>query len=195
MSRIATIVEGHGDVAALPILLRRIAAHLGTAVDIPRPIRVKRQQILKAGELERAVELAALRAKASKRILILLDADQDCPKNLAPKLLHRATVVRPDNAIRVVLPKTEYEAWFLAAADSIAGQRGIDSGATAPAQPESIRNAKGWLSKRMPPGRPYSETLDQPALTAAFDLKAARAAPSFEKLWRDVVWLLEWQPR
>ena len=48
-------------VEAVPILLRRIAARVapGFAVQFHRPIRVKRQQVLKAGELERAVELAA----------------------------------------------------------------------------------------------------------------------------------------
>ena len=34
----------------------------------------------------------------------------------------------------------------------------------------------------MPGQQPYSETLDQPALTAILDLDAARAAPSFDKL-------------
>ena len=80
--------------------------------------------------------------------------------------------------------------WFLAATASIAGQHGIDSSAAAPPDAESIRNAKGWLSKQMPPGRPYRPTLLQSSLTAILDLDAARAAPSFEKLWRDVISLL-----
>lgn len=89
-----------------------------------------------------------------------------------------------------MLAKTEYEAWFLAAANSVAGRQDIDPGAVPPDQPESIRNAKGWLTRRMPPGRSYQETLDQPALTAIFDLQAAKRAPSFDKLWRDVATLL-----
>ncbi|MDD9987827.1 MAG: hypothetical protein OXQ31_16250 [Spirochaetaceae bacterium] len=40
------------------------------------------------------------------------------------------------------------------------------------------------------PGRPYRPTLLQSSLTAILDLDAARAAPSFEKLWRDVISLL-----
>ena len=43
----------------------------------------------------------------------------------------------------------------------------------------------------MPPGRRYRETLHQPALTAVFDVDAARAAPSFDKMWRDVTDLLQ----
>jgi len=47
MSRVVTIVEGPGEVDAIPILIRRIAA---TAVPdalphVPRPIRVKRDQL------------------------------------------------------------------------------------------------------------------------------------------------------
>lgn len=187
----ATIVEGHGEYFAVPILLRRIAESQGHTVIVPRPIRVNRDKVVKHGELERAVELAARRVGANGRVLILLDAEKDCPANLAPALLRRASEARSDRRIRVVLAKTEYEAWFLAAARSVAGRRDIDPGATPPDQPESIRNAKGWLSKRMPSGRSYEETVDQPALTAIFDLQAARQAPSFDKLWRDVTALLE----
>lgn len=73
---------------------------------------------------------------------------------------------------------------------SIAGRYGIEASATSPLDPESINDAKGWVSNRMPPGQRYRETLHQPALTAIFDLDAARAAPSFDKLWRGVTALL-----
>lgn len=43
----------------------------------------------------------------------------------------------------------------------------------------------------MPSDQPYRETVDQAALTAVFDFEAARSAPSFDKLWRDVKALLE----
>lgn len=192
MQRIASIVEGHGDVRAVPILLRRIAQRLfpGSAVEFLRPIRVGRYKIIKPGELERAVELAARQTGDRGSILILLDAEDDCPAELGPALLERAIDARRDRDIRVVLAKREYEAWFLAAIGSIAGSRGIDQRAAPPDDPEMIRDAKGWLTAHRPSGWIYRETLDQPALSAIFDLEAARAAPSFEKLWRDVSRLL-----
>ena len=193
MRRIATIVEGHGEVEAVPILLRRIAERLSPdfAVDAPRPIRTGRRKLRKEGELERVVRLAARLAGTDGCILILLDADDDCPAELGSELLRRARGEQADCDIRVVLAKVEYEAWFLAALDSIAGKRGIAESAAQPPEPESIRDAKGWLSARMPSGQSYSPTLDQPALTAIFDLdSAARMAPSFDKLWRDVGSLL-----
>ena len=187
MRRIVTIVEGHGEVEAVPVLLRRIAHQVApaAAMDVPRPIRVKRNRLLREGELERAVGLAAAKAEAHGCILILLDANGDCPAQLAPIVLRRAVAARRDRDIRVVLAKMEYEAWFLAAAASLAGRLGIDKDIAPPPDPEAIRDAKGWLSGKMPPGQPYRETLHQAALSATLDLEAAREAPSFDKLWRD----------
>ena len=99
--------------------------------------------------------------------------------------------MRSDRRIQVVLAQREYEAWFLAAADSIAGHRELRSDTTAPADPESVRDAKGWLTSHMPPGRVYKETRDQPALTTMFNLdQARRGARSFDKMWRTVMDLI-----
>ena len=190
MLRIASIVEGYGEVKALPILLRRIAQTLSphSPVVALRPNRVKRQLVVKPGELERYVELAARQAGPSGAILILLDAEDDCPAKLGSDLLKRAKAVRSDRRIRAVLAKTEYEAWFIAATTSIAAHYGVD--AKPPPNPEAIRDAKGWLGRNVLRGAKYHPTRHQPKLTAAFDLNTARAAPSFDKLWRDLTWLL-----
>lgn len=55
--------------------------------------------------------------------------------------------------------------------------------------PEQVRDAKGWLARHMP--RRYHETVDQPALTACFDLQAARTAASFERFIRKLAMLFE----
>ncbi len=47
------------------------------------------------------------------------------------------------------------------------------------------------MSAHMGPGKRYVETLDQAALTAIFDLKLARRASSFDKLYREIVSFLE----
>jgi len=96
--------------------------------------------------------------------------------------------------VRVVLAKTEFESWFLAAAASIAGRRGIAESVTPPAKPEAVRDAKGVLSSWMPGNRSYRPSRDQAALAAVFDLHDARFAPSFDKLWRDVEALLQAAP-
>lgn len=182
------IVEGHGEIEAAPILLRRIASAVAPTayVRVLKPIRVPRSRLLKAGELERAVSLAALMLRGHGAIVILIDADDDCPARLGPELLRRAKASRSDVPISVVLAKSEFEAWFIAAATSLAGHRGLSSDLVPPGDPEAIRGAKGWVDRHMLPGRNYSEVVDQPKLTSVIDLQAARSAPSFDKLWRDL---------
>ena len=183
MARIVAIVEGDGEVEAVPVLLRRIGTEVSPLVplDVPRPMRVHRHQIVKEGELERYVALAAARAGDGGRIVILLDANGDCPAEFAPIILRRARATRPGLRIEVVLAKSEYEAWFISAIESIAGTRGIHPDLSAPQDPESMRGAKEWL--RM--GGSYRPTADQAALTARFDMALARErSPSFDKMWR-----------
>ena len=178
MARIIPIVEGHGEVKAVPILILRIVNHLKLCeyVDVRRPIRVQRNKIAKSQILEKYIHLAAQIAG----ILVLLDADQDCPMSLAATLLERARRTRSDRTIKVVLAKTEFESWFLAAAPSIqcdsspasalwtarcAGRRGIRLGCMSPPDPEAIRDAKRWLTDQMPSGYRCSPTADQLSCT------------------------------
>ncbi len=189
---IASIVEGHGEVDAVPELVRRVAAkeYPGRFVRVLPPIRKKRGKLLKADELEKAVELAARKVAGGGAVLILLDSDDDCPAVLGPQILDRAVKWRGNVPIAVVLAKREYEAWFLAASASLAGQRGLNHNLVPPADPESIRGAKEWLGERMQPGSTYTETLDQLALTKRFDLDTARSASSFDKCYREITRLI-----
>jgi len=187
MPRVGCIVEGVGDVASVPIILRRIAERESvTDLDVPKPMRVSRLKIVRPGELERAVELTARRLGGKGGILVLLDADDDKPCELGPRLLERARKERSDIPSAVVLAKSEKEAWFLAASESLQVPL---RGAAPPEYPEGIRGAKEWISRAM--GGPYSEVTHQPALAATFDLDLARSrSPSFDKFWRDVARIL-----
>ena len=127
MLHLASIVEGHGECEAVPILVRRIAQTLDVAltVSVHPVLRVPGSRLAKQGEIERTVELAARKNAGQGAILVLLDCDDGCPTEDAPALLKRATTARPDLHVSVVLAKREYEAWFLAAAESLRGQRGL----------------------------------------------------------------------
>ena len=188
--RIGCIVEGHGEVRAAPVLIRRIARGVGVQVDIPHPIRVPGSRLAQQGELERAIELAARMIGGRGAILVLRDSEDDCPAELAPQLLARAARARGDLPVAVVLATREFEAWFLAAAESLRGRRGLPQSLAAPPDPEAIRGAKEWLRSRMPAGRKYVETEDQAALTEILDLDLARRAPSFDKCYREITRLL-----
>ena len=191
--KIGCIVEGQGDVASVPVLIRRIAAerYPELVIDIPRPIRVNRNQVVRPDKLEQEVELAAQKISGKGAIFIILDSDDDCPAELGPSLLQRVSQVFRNVPIAVILATQEFEAWFLAAAESLRGQRGLKDDIDSPNDPEAIRDAKGWLSKQMGDSRTYHETRDQPALAALFDLEQARQTDSFDKCYRDIVRLLE----
>jgi hypothetical protein len=188
---IACIVEGHGEIDSVPILIRRIAHELDPDlnVNVHRPIRQGRGSIVRQGGVERAVELAARTLGGFGAIILLIDADDDCPATMGPSLLLRATTTRPDVPTSVVLANREFEAWFIAAARSLRGRFGLPPTLESPLFPEQIRGAKAWLGARMT-DRSYSETRHQASLTAMFDLQEARRAGSFDKYYRDVASLL-----
>ncbi|ADD28934.1 DUF4276 family protein [Meiothermus ruber] len=175
--KLAPIVEGHGEVEALPILIRSFFPSL----QVQRPLRVQRNRFLNdPQERRRFLALAQNNLGQQGAILVLLDADEDCPAELAPSLLSQ---LRQDARLscHLVLAKCEFETWFLAGADALGLGR-------APVAVETIRGAKEEIKRRM---GYYSETVDQPKLVArmatACDPHLLRErAPSFDKLWREL---------
>jgi hypothetical protein len=173
------IVEGHAETESIPVLLRRLG------VDCLRPFRVKRNRVVKPGELERALEQAVRDREGATAILVLLDADDDCPKEDAPGLLARAKAATP-LPVSFVFAMRELEAWFLGGIESLRGQRGIRDNATYDADPEERRGAKEQVEALMI-NRTYLDTDDQPALMAKVDVQAARQrCSSLDKLLRDL---------
>ena len=188
MISIASIVEGDGEVSAVPVLLRRLAAEWEPAAlanPLP-PIRVSRDKFLnKDDEFRKKLLLAAAKSGEDGWILIILDTDDDCPASLGAEILQKAQQYVPHRRLSVVLANREFEAWFIAAAQSLNGTRGFSVGPDEQAQAENPRNAKGWMRERMASGT-YSEILDQPAFTARIDLQQAfDNSRSFRKLCKE----------
>jgi hypothetical protein len=183
---IAPIVEGHGEVQALPVLLRRLASTVAPEIDLRLnpALRVKVASFLAeddGGYFEKYIELAARKAKAWPKscVLILLDCEDSCPSELGPRILQRAINCRPDVTYLVVLAHREYETWFLAASESLRGVCGLPNDLHAPQKAELIRDAKGWLSQKMPV--PYNEPEHQPRMTSGFDFDQAKQNHSFNR--------------
>lgn len=190
---IASIVEGHGEEKALPVLLRRLVAHLepGTYADIQRPYRIPRDRMLRSDHLGNALTIVTSRTPPPTGILILLDADDDCAVELAQRLRDHAHDTHTHVPLVTIAAVREFEAWFLAGAAGLSGQAGLPDTLAPPTAPETIRGAKEWLSRHMPPGSTYQETSHQPSFATRFDLDTARAtAPSFDKFCRDVHFFL-----
>ena len=60
---------------------------------IARPFRIKRNKIVQKGELERAINYGIRNRENIGAILVLLDADDDCPAFLGPQLKNRGAQV------------------------------------------------------------------------------------------------------
>jgi hypothetical protein len=215
---IVPIVEGYGEWDAVPILLRRwlrFRRHHNIEVHEDGPVRASGRGAITVAHdeknelgVEYYIGKALLREPQPDVILILIDADEECPRNLAPSLLARArALVPPDYPIGVVIAKREYEAWFLAAFPStrfrqaltelgkslnfrLTGQslpRGMDV--------EEIADCKKEVAKLLGLKK-YKETIHQSALTHLLPFTRgamrgmARRSRSFRKLLKELHELL-----
>lgn len=194
--RVAVVVEGDGDVVAVPVLLRRLWSELGGEfIEIlSPPIRRKRDQFERQIELNKAVGLAAVKLKHSppsedpSLVLLLFDRDPSPqpPCHLAPQASRWAVQAYGHLDIDCVVANIEYETWFVAAAESLAKFIELDENEPIPDAPEAQRCGKKWIESRFR-GAKYSETQDQPRMSAAMDFAMARRrSPSFDKLCREL---------
>ena len=181
--KIQPVVEGHGEVEAVPILLRRLIDEAGAwQIGVGRPVRRTRHQLVHEPELTRSIRIA-LEQPECGAIIILFDGDDDCPAELGPRLQRIASQTAGGTPCEVVLAHREYEAWFLAGFDSLRGHKMILDHAETPRDPERPRDAKGRFEKIMRPDTSYVERVDQPKFTALFDVPGARLrSRSFRKL-------------
>ena len=167
--KIQPIVEGHAEVEAFPVLLRRLRDETKAyIVEFLKPIRRRRSELVLEQPLRNAVRLALLKPEC-QAILVLFDGDDDCPAQLAPVVEGWAQDEAGTTPCAVVIAHREYEAWFLA---------------TLPAPhptPEGVRDAKGELAQRLEGG--YLPTVDQASMSATFDMsKAYPRCRSFRRL-------------
>ena len=181
------IVEGHGEVAAAPVLLRRLLVkaschHIG----VVRPIRRTQSQFRSKEGIQNGVRLAFLQPECAA-VVILFDGEDDCPKELGEQIRAWAQEAAAGKPCDVVVAYREYETWFLAALESLRGLYGISPNAIASANAESRRGAKEALEEFMPSDRAYSETGDQPGMSNRFDMQAAHQRNrSFRKLVKTI---------
>jgi hypothetical protein len=179
---IVPIVEGDGEKQAVPALLRRILhEHFEIYdVEVSPGWKVNRNKMVRPGNLENAIQAITKKRTSLGAILVLLDADDDCPALSAPSILRRVTKTTEKPAA-VVFSKREFEAWFLG---------GIPDFREALSNPEEIRGAKEALRNLMP-GKTYRPTDDQTRLVSRIDLQfCCQSCPSFDKLVRDVEYLV-----
>lgn len=181
------IVEGDGEVQAVPVLLRRLIPELGGYIEIGQSIKRHRSDLVIEQKFKYTIQEIVLPKPELEALLILFDADEDCARNHVPQMLAWVREVASHVPCAIVMARREYEAWFLASIESLRGVRGISLNAGYRTDPEQKSDAKGTVRRFTPRNDPYTPTADQPALSAVFDFSQAyRRASSFRKLVKEL---------
>lgn len=186
MKAISLVVEGDGDQAALPIVVRAALQRRGVYdIVVKKPINAKgRTKLLRVGELERFSKAASL-LTGTAAILVTCDADEDAACELGPHITRRCAAAVEPMPVRACVAVRAFENWLLASHETLA--------------PGSVSNVEDYEAVIAKPRvaawrhpRPYVAPVHQPAFAAQMDheLVAARC-PSFERLLRCVDELLE----
>ncbi len=199
MRRLVAIVEGYGEVRAVPILACRWLLQRGLVGEFFVPdlaINAKGCGNLKAPHdpvAHRGIEhyvSRALRARPAA-ILAILDADDEClnrgpDRRLGPELLARARSVAGDVPVGVVIANREFEAWFLAEQASLRHSGAMPEGPELAEDPEARTGCKAAMSRLL--GEAYEPTIHQRELARAltFSREARAKSPSYDKLVREL---------
>lgn len=172
MKSIVPIVEGKGEIEAVPVLVRRILhERLGAfTVHVSKPVRIQRNRIRSESELSRASDLAKTRPGGCDALLVVCDADDDCPVELADAV--RELLSPRDLPIGCAIADREYEAWLLSGISGMRGQKGIGGDAVPPPNATTVRDAKRALGAMMS-GRSSLPTVDQAAFSSTVALQQA----------------------
>ena len=177
---------------AFPLLLRRILGERLQRYDLrvvtPKNLHGKGQLDKK---LESFLEYSAMESDCGG-ILVLRDADDDCPIELGKGLATRSQQRDIGYPVVIVCAKAEYESWFLASINTIKGNAGIPDTASLTGNAEDIANPKQWLTDWLPPGQAYKPTTHQASLSTHIDLNLAHAnSRSFRRLCHAVEELVD----
>ncbi|CAN7645438.1 DUF4276 family protein [Phenylobacterium sp. LjRoot225] len=171
--RLALIVEGPGDAAAIPCLMAKTAIMVGDNIYAAPPITSGGiHKLRRAGHLEKMVLLADSRDVDA--ILLIVDVDDDCPVQVSKEFHGRIETIkdRVRSELRIALCVREYECWFLEGIENLrisAPDYGWDVNFVCN-NPEQKRDAKGLINEAM--SKHYKATTDQLILTQRLDLKS-----------------------
>lgn len=162
---VAPIVEGYGDVEAVPLLIRRICPWL----TVKKPVRIPRNRLIKPEQLERAALIAASNITDRGGVLLVMDADEDCAAKLGPELERQLSNILPHRLCRVVLIVRKFEAWIVGGHPEF----GITN-------PDQAGDLKGRIRSQF---GVYKVTVDQRRLIAAANLESLmERSRSFRRL-------------
>jgi hypothetical protein len=188
--KIVPIVEGEGELLAVPALLSRLIYELfifDVFVDSAK-FCTKSQMIKREFVGKFVTHTKNINGDA---VIFIFDADKLCARNIVPHMLEWAKEFRSDLPCGVVMARREYEVWFMASMESM---RGIELGGDKKI-PDDFSYAFSVEEISSPKSRfevfGYKEATHQQALTSKIDFQLAYLrSSSFRKLVREVVRVL-----
>ena len=188
------VVEGFGEVDSAQNLITRLSQDLGYGVPWSRPLRMHNLSLWSNRKGSALVAAEFIRTKRDAgALLILLDSDEKCPKNIAPEFSLNLASLNLPFPTGYVMFKPEYEVIFLPCLHRMT-DLGLSKHCTWDEEHwESRRDVKGWLSRHMSTNRRYKPTVDQLAMTQRINFDEIRSAsiPCFQSLERAVIKLCE----
>ena len=185
MKRLIVLVEGPGDVAAVPVLLRMVLQQANLFDWQPGdPMKVNGLTALR----KRLPSFAeALRIKMNDNkchgVLVLLDLEDGCPRAEAATLAAEFATYGLPYPISIVFAHREYEEWLVASLPTIAPCTSLlKDDLVRDYAIENKRGVKEWLTSKMPHGSIYKETTHQEEFTRNLDITLAQQCRSFQRL-------------
>lgn len=183
-NKVYAIVEGHGEANQQPnidpaarILVAKMLQYVGCRQWFPA--KYPPYRLNSCGDFYPHTDnlLQVLHAHRKYQdcaaVLVLFDLDDDCPAQIGPLVAQRIRKQAPwPFSIVVVCAYREYESWFLASLNTIHPDHSY------PDDPESPRDAKGWLERKFG----YREVLHQAEYTQKLDVSTALNSRSFRRL-------------
>ena len=191
-AEIVALVEGEGDQAAVPHLLRRLLLDCAPPHEAPywQPAKLPPMKVGELKDLHSRLDAHArtlhifMTQGNCRGALVLLDLDDEhrCPKDEAVKLAQAFGAYGLPYPVVVVFARREYEEWFVASLASIVPQSTLfpDKTTQRDYPAESKRGVKEWLEGRTTPK--YKPTHHQADLTRLLDPAQARECRSFQRL-------------
>jgi hypothetical protein len=185
------IVEGHGeaggnkDEGAVRWLLRKLVCEKFQRYTVQfKSYNARgRDNLLKPDGIERFLRFAFMESNV-KAIIVVLDAETDCAKQIAQDLADRVRRLPPSVPVAIVVVSKCYEAWLIGGLCLSEAPEGIAPGGAKKMLDEEVR--KRSL------GPAYKETLHQTRLTAQMRLGLAyRRCRSFRRFVSAVRQLLD----
>lgn len=193
MPSLLLVVEGHGEVEATPILVRRVLHErygiYNWDCEVHRRGGIGHLSGNGWANFDRYL-LAAYKERLP--ILWLTDNDDgECASKLVHAFYERARIVGIQQPMGFCFWRREYESMFLYDPPAVARRFGLQSFAPRK-NPDDLRGVKEYVTKHLSRGQCYKETLDQSAITAVMDLqKVLDGYKCFQHFEKVLLWLVQ----